>query len=87
MFRIEKSQIAGSPLFMLSGRIQQEQVQDLQSLLESEGEDTRIAFDLKELRLVDREAVRFFALCTAKGIRLENCPAYIREWVEKRQGL
>jgi len=36
---------------------------------------------LKELKLVDREAVSFFARCKATGVRLDNCPAYVREWI------
>ena len=33
------------------------------------------------MKLVDREAVSFIARCEASGIRLENCPAYVREWI------
>jgi len=33
---------------------------------------------LQEVRLVYREGVRFLANCKAKGIKLKNCPAYIR---------
>lgn len=39
--------------------------------------------DLKELRLVDRDVVSFFASCELKGVNIANCPAYIREWIEK----
>ena len=42
----------------------------------------KVTLDLEELRLVDREAVRFLAVCEAEGIKLENCPLYIREWIE-----
>jgi hypothetical protein len=27
--------------------------------------------------------VRFFLRCEADGIQLENCPSYIREWMER----
>jgi hypothetical protein len=37
------------------------------------------ALDLTEVMLVDREAVRLFALSEVDGIELRNCPAYIRE--------
>jgi anti-anti-sigma regulatory factor len=67
--------------FALSGRITAEEVAELQRLLE--GQDHRIVLDLKEVKLVDRDTVRFLAQCEANGIRIENCPAYIREWIER----
>jgi hypothetical protein len=42
-----------------------------------------ILLDLGELRLVDRDAVKFLRACETKGMKLENCPAYVREWMEK----
>jgi hypothetical protein len=44
--------------------------------------------DLKEVNLVSREVVTFFARCKEGGMGLNNCPAYIREWIarERSQG-
>jgi hypothetical protein len=45
---------------------------------------------MKEVKLVDQEVVRFLLSCEAGGIRLRNCPAYIREWIrrgETRKGI
>jgi hypothetical protein len=67
--------------FTLSGRINAEEVAELQRLFGVEGQDHRIVLDLKEVKLVDRDAVRFLARCEANGTQLENCPAYIREWI------
>ena len=67
--------------FTLSGRIRAEEVAELQRLFEVEGQDHLIALDLKEVKLVDRDAVKFLARCEANGTKLENCPAYIREWI------
>jgi hypothetical protein len=39
--------------------------------------------DLAEVTLVDREAVRFLAVCNMRGIELRNCPEFIREWMSK----
>jgi len=36
---------------------------------------------LKDVRLVDQDAVTFLAECEASGARLRNCPAYIRNWI------
>jgi ABC-type transporter Mla MlaB component len=70
-----------STIFALTGRIQSEQLPELQSLLESELPDQEVVLDLKELRLIDREAVCFLANCEARGVKLRNCPAYIRAWI------
>jgi hypothetical protein len=37
--------------------------------------------DMKEVKLVDQDAVRFLSSCETGGTRLRNCPAYIREWI------
>jgi hypothetical protein len=58
-------------------------VTELKTLLEGVGQVSRIAFDLQEVRLVDREAVRFLADCETRGIKLKNCPSYVREWIER----
>ena len=67
----------------VSGRMQAEHVDTLRELLGRE--KGGVAIDLREVILVDREAVRLFALSEANGIELRNCPAYIREWVSKER--
>lgn len=69
-------------VFTLSGRIEQMHVLELKKLLEADADLGAIEFDLEEVRLVDRESVRFLATCEASGIKLKNCPSYIREWIE-----
>jgi hypothetical protein len=44
-----------------------------------------IALDLRDVRLADRDAVRFLRDCEADGMKLENCPAYVREWMEREK--
>jgi anti-anti-sigma regulatory factor len=79
--RIQISENREVVVFALSGRIKAEEVAELQRLFEVEGQDHGIVLDLKEVKLVDRDAVRFLARCEANGTELENCPAYIREWI------
>ena len=67
----------------ISGRITGQNVDMLRDLLRQE-KDT-VAIDLKEVLLVDREAVKLLASSEASGIELRNCPAYIREWVERHK--
>jgi hypothetical protein len=42
--------------------------------------------DLRDVTLVNEGAVKFLADCEADSIQLENCPAYIREWIERLKG-
>ena len=44
-----------------------------------------VVLDLKEVKLIDREALRFLARCEENGIKVENCPAYIREWILREE--
>ena len=67
----------------VSGRIRAEDVDTLRELLGRE--KGGVAVDLKEVILVDREAVSLLALSEANGIELRNCPAYIREWVARER--
>jgi hypothetical protein len=82
MLKIRRSEGGGAANFAISGRIEEKHVSELQTLLESEGAVAEITLDLQEVRLVDREVVRFLAACEARGIRLKNCPSYVREWIE-----
>ena len=82
MLKIRRSEDDKFAIFALSGRIEEQHVSELQELLAGEKEVGKIALDLEEVRLVDREVVKFLAACEARGIRLRNCPSYVREWIE-----
>jgi hypothetical protein len=72
-------------IFSLSGRIEAEGLEELQRVISLEaGEE--IVLDLKDVGLVDRDAVIFLSRCEADNIKLENCPAYIRKWIESEEG-
>jgi hypothetical protein len=75
----------GEVVFTLSGRIDAENVAELQTLFGSETKDRRIVMDLKDLTLVDRDAVRFLGTCEADRMQIKNCPAYIREWITRER--
>jgi anti-anti-sigma regulatory factor len=79
--RIQKSIEKEQVVFHLAGRIRGDQVAELRTLLRSEVPGNNLALDLKEVKLVDREAVRFLAQSQADGTNLVNCPAFIREWI------
>lgn len=85
MLKIQKSAKAEVVTFTLSGHIKAEELAELRRLFDTEGQGHRIVLDLKEVKLVDRDAVKFLAHCEANGSRLEYCPAYIREWIVREK--
>ena len=74
----------GNIMLRASGRIDAEHVDTLRELLEQE--QGKVAIDLREVTLVDREAISFLALSEANGVELRNCADYIREWVARERG-
>jgi hypothetical protein len=44
-----------------------------------------IVLDLEEVELVDADVVRFLSACESKGIHLQHCSAYIREWIVRER--
>jgi anti-anti-sigma regulatory factor len=83
MLRIQRSATADTVVFTLSGRIRVEDLAELQRVFAFEGQKHCVVLDLKEVKLVDRDAVRFLAHYEAKGTTLQNCPVYIREWMRR----
>jgi len=81
--RIERSERQGLTIFALSGRIEAEHISELGRLFGPRADYPGIVVDLSEVRLADRAAVRFLACCEVDGVRLENCPEYIREWITR----
>ena len=60
-----------------------EQVKEPRELFDSDYRN--IILDLQDLRLADRDAVRFLKGCEEYGTELENCPAYVREWMDREK--
>jgi hypothetical protein len=84
MLRIERS-ANGQVVFTLSGRIQTEDIQQFEQLLLSETPGQAVMFDLRDVTLVNQDAVVFLAGCEAKGITLESCPLHIRNWIDQEK--
>jgi hypothetical protein len=83
--RIDRVVIGPGLLILhISGQITGKDVDLLRSLLEQE---SVVAIDLKNVLIVDREAVRLLALSELSGAELRNCPAYIREWVTRQRAV
>jgi hypothetical protein len=84
MFMITRA-ANGEVVFAVSGRMDAENLAEVKTLFNSEASSRRITLDLKELTLVDQDAVRFLERCEIDNIDLKNCPAYIREWITRER--
>jgi hypothetical protein len=81
--RIERSVRQGFTVFTLSGHMKTEQVAELKELFDTDYRS--ITLDLQEMRLVDRDAVKFLRSCERDGMKLVNCPEYVREWMDREE--
>jgi anti-anti-sigma regulatory factor len=84
MLRIQRSG-NGEVVLTLSGQMDEEATAELQSVIYSEGSRRRITLDLRDLTLVNEAGVIFLESCESKGITLENCPPYVREWITRQR--
>jgi hypothetical protein len=79
--RVDRVREDDLEVFYVSGRIQGE---DLDILRAAFGSDPgNFAIDLRDVGLIDGEAVKFLANIEANGGTLRNCPAFIRQWIER----
>ena len=66
----------------VSGRLAGNNVEVLRTLLEENNVST---LDLKDVRLVDGDSVKLLAIYESNGVRIDNCPLYIREWIRREK--
>jgi len=82
MLKVQRSANA-DVVFTVSGRLEAEILGELSALLAAEPAGRTLVLDLKDVVLVDRDAVRFLRSHEGNGIALRNCPPYIREWIAR----
>ena len=73
----------GKVLFTVSGRIETEDITQLQELLAVEPFGNQLTLDLRDVTLVNQDAVKFLTRCEADGIKLANCPLHVRKWIDE----
>lgn len=83
VLRIESVSDGRIVVLRLSGRLQAEQVEQLREQIEKSR--MRVILDLSEVKLVDRDAVRFLGTCEANGVQLSQCSPYIRDWIDRER--
>ena len=72
-------------VFTLSGQMDEEPIAELETLINSEANGIRIVLDLKDVTLVNGDAINFLERCESNRIALKNCPAYVREWINAQR--
>jgi anti-anti-sigma regulatory factor len=83
MLKIETESNGSGRVIRLIGRIRAEHIETLETQL-SHG-DSPANLDLREVTIVDLKVVQFLVNCESNGIRLQNCPLYVREWIVREQ--
>jgi ABC-type transporter Mla MlaB component len=81
MWRLAKTGNGEQLILVLSGHIANEQLAELRRTVEAEALPQKVTIDLENLRLVDQDVVAYLAQCDMRGVRIQNCPLYIREWI------
>ena len=83
MLRIQGLDSGDWVTLVLSGRIQKEDLEELKSLLEKHCKS--VVLDLKEVKLVDRDTVRFLASFETGQAKITNCPPFISAWIRSER--
>jgi anti-anti-sigma regulatory factor len=84
MLRIERSENE-EVVFTLSGQIDSDTMAELERLIDSEAKGRGVVLNLKDLTLVDEDGVIFLTRCESNGVKLENSPPYVREWINRQR--
>jgi anti-anti-sigma regulatory factor len=79
--RIQQTTEGECTVLRLSGELVSSQREAL--LEEIEANKNTIALCLEEVTIVDLDVVQLLARCEARGVKLLNCPPYIREWISR----
>lgn len=82
MWKVRRREGRDRIVLSLSGHVRSEHVNELRQVFVLEEARQDLILDLKDLKLVDQDAVNFLADCETGGATLRNCPAYIREWID-----
>ena len=85
MLKIKRTVSTGETMLQLSGEMNAENLPELEAVLSSETGGPAVVLDLKDLTLVDREAVKSLERAESNGIKFVNCPLYIREWITRER--
>jgi anti-anti-sigma regulatory factor len=84
MLRITRTE-KGGVVFKVRGRIETENIAELEALLSAETSGRHVLLHPSGLTLVDQDVVSFIRRSEADGIELKDCPAYVRECMKQEK--
>ena len=82
VLKIDRSADGKYVVLRLWGRMQSEHVEQLKAEMEG---IAKVLLDLQDVKLVDRDAVRFLGVCEENGTELRRCSPYICQWIAKEK--
>jgi hypothetical protein len=83
MWKVQRTNDGSLIVLLVSGRIEGTHLRELRKVLTAEAGNHSFILDMKGVKLVDQDTITFLSGCEASGAVLRNCPAYIREWIER----
>jgi anti-anti-sigma regulatory factor len=75
----------GDVVLAISGSLQADNLDELSALLGAEARRRGVVLDLKDLVIVDDDAIRFLCACERDGVVLRNCPRYVKAWMTRER--
>jgi hypothetical protein len=81
MWKLKRVEEGGRIVLRILGRLESKWLSELEDVLASETTIQNLTLDLADVKLVDRDTVRFLANCESSGVALRGCPSYICEWI------
>jgi anti-anti-sigma regulatory factor len=69
-------------VLLLNGKFGEDALPELErSIAAAKHARRRVDIDLSEVTLLDRAIARYFSERASNGVRLVNCPNYLRQWI------
>jgi hypothetical protein len=73
-----------SSRLQLCGDLREEYLREIERVLDEERVAfSRVSLDLGNVQFVDRRAMLFLLEAGGRNIDVENCPSYVKRWIEQ----
>ena len=75
----------GDVVLTISGSLRADNLDELSAQLGAERGQRGLVLDLKDLVIVDGDAIRLLCACERDGVVLRNCPRYVSAWMARER--
>jgi hypothetical protein len=87
MLKITRIQNENALKIHLCGWFTEEYLPEIRRLLDEEPSGRSVlSLDLSNVSFVDRAAMRFLLSAGHRNTSVENCPSYVKRWIEQERG-